>query len=235
MRINRKVMTLFLILIVVAAIAIVATRIALSPRSNNPSGQSPIYEGTALQGSAPDFLLFDQNGSPVALSDYHGRIVVLTFLDSRCKDVCPLMALQFRQAFEQLKQSGTDVSRIVFLGVNVNTEANSSEDVTKFTKEQGLDSIPTWHFLTGTAAELEPVWKVYAISVTHDEKSGEIVHTSGIYLLDQKGQKRWYISFPIADQGDSATAQKIPTLSDLLVKQIQRLLVPMSFQGAPNG
>ncbi len=228
-------MTLLLVLIVVAAIALAAVRITLSPRSNNPSGQSPIYEGTALQGSAPDFLLFDQNGSPVALSDYHGRVMVLTFLDSRCKDVCPLMALQFRQAFEQLKQSGTDVSRIVFLGVNVNVEANSSADVMKFTQEQGLTAIPSWRFLTGTADELAPVWKAYAISVTRDEKSGEIVHTSGVYLLDQKGQKRWYISFPIADQGDAAIAQKGPTLSDLLVKQIQRVLVPTSSQGVPNG
>ena len=216
--------TLLLILIVAAAIVFVIARFALSPPSRNPSGQSTVYDGTALQGPAPDFLLFDQNGSPVALSDFRGRIVALTFLDSVCQDICPLIALQFRQAFEQLKQSGTDVSRVVFLGVNVNTEANSLEDVMKFTQEQGLNTILTWHFLTGTAAELEPVWKAYAISVARDEKSGELVHTSGVYLLDQKSQRRWYISFPFADQGDSATAQREPSLSDLLVKKIQRLL-----------
>ena len=114
------------------------------------------------------------------------------------------------------------MSRIVFLGVNVNVEANAPEDVMEFTKEYGLDRIPSWHFLTGTPEELEPVWRAYFITVLRRE-GGEIVHTPGVFLIDQKGQQRWYISTPLYDE-DSAAEWTGPVLSDLLMKQIRQLI-----------
>lgn len=56
------------------------------------SGNSQSYEGTELSGEAPNFQLTDQNGSPVNLSDFRGNVVVLTFMDSKCQDTCPLTA-----------------------------------------------------------------------------------------------------------------------------------------------
>jgi cytochrome oxidase Cu insertion factor (SCO1/SenC/PrrC family) len=62
------------------------------------------YEGTELTGEAPDFQLTDQNGSLVSLSDFRGEVVVLTFMDSKCTDTCPLTAADFREAYRQLNQ-----------------------------------------------------------------------------------------------------------------------------------
>jgi cytochrome oxidase Cu insertion factor (SCO1/SenC/PrrC family) len=53
---------------------------------------SDSYEGTELSGKAPDFRLMDQHGDLVSLSDFKGKVVVLTFFDSQCQDVCPLTA-----------------------------------------------------------------------------------------------------------------------------------------------
>ncbi len=39
---------------------------------------------------APDFLLRDQANRPFSLSSQQGRVVLLTFLDSRCKRACPI-------------------------------------------------------------------------------------------------------------------------------------------------
>ena len=39
---------------------------------------------------APDFTLIDQFGHPVTLSSLQGHEVVLAFIDSRCKTLCPL-------------------------------------------------------------------------------------------------------------------------------------------------
>lgn len=63
---------------------------------------TPSYEGTELSGEAPDFQLTDQNGSVVNLSDFRGKVVVLTFMDSKCQDTCPLTAAHFREAYRQL-------------------------------------------------------------------------------------------------------------------------------------
>lgn len=174
------------------------------------------YEGTALDGPAPDFRLVDHNGATVALSDFLGQVVVLTFLDSQCQDVCPLTAVHLRAANRALDG---EASSVIFLGVNVNSQANTMADVAATTRKWQLDEIPTWHFLTGSAAELEPVWAAYNITVVPAEE-GELVHTPGVFLIDHNGRMRWYVSTPFDEAGQ---AQWTAPLSELLVKHIREL------------
>jgi len=185
----------------------------------NQSGSSDTgeYTGTVLDSPATDFHLVDHVGVPVSLSDFAGQVVVLTFLDSQCQDVCPLTAVHLRTTYQQL---GGQADSVIFMGINVNLEANRPEDVKATTKKWRLNEIPTWHFLTGSAEELEPVWKAYDVAVLPQE-GGEIVHTPGVFLIDQNGQKRWYISTPFDESGaPSSTAP----LSELLVMRIRELL-----------
>jgi len=176
------------------------------------------YEGTELSGAAPDFKLTDQHGSSVALSDSRGKLVVLTFFDSRCTDVCPLTAAQLLQAYQKLNRS--EVDQIVFLGVNVNVRFNSVSDAMDTTQRWHLDQIPNWHFLTGNAEELMPVWSAFGVSV-NPQSSGEIMHTPGVFLIDQNGQERWYISTPYDQYGAS---QGTAPLGDLIVEHLRELL-----------
>ena len=174
------------------------------------------YEGTALGGQpAPDFHLIDQHGGSIALSDFRGKVVVLAFLDSQCKDVCPLTAAQLRQAYKTL---GDQARSVIFLGVNVNLQAAQVSDVAVTTDQWKLNEIPSWHFLTGEPEELGPVWKAYYIAVQPaPDSTGELMHTSGVYVIDQLGREQWYISNPLAAPGN-------PSLSEVLVKRIQELL-----------
>ena len=51
---------------------------------------------------APDFTLSDQFGHPVTLSSLRGHEVVLAFIDSRCKTLCPLTSTIMFNAKAQL-------------------------------------------------------------------------------------------------------------------------------------
>ena len=184
-----------------------------------PTATPDDYEGTALNGPAVDLRLVDQNGATVALSDFRGRVVVLTFFDSQCREVCPLTASHLRAASQAL---GSDASSVVFLGINVNVEANTVTDVAATTQKWRLNELPTWHFLTGRAEELKPVWDAYGIAVIPASEAGEdLQHTPGIYLIDRTGNKRWYISTPYDEAGQP---QWTAPLSELLVKHIRELL-----------
>jgi len=177
------------------------------------------YEGTELTGVAADFRLIDQNGAFVSLSDFREKVVVLTFMDSKCKDTCPLTAAHFRKAYEQLNQS--EASQIVFIGVNVNVRANAVADVLETTHAWQLDEIPSWHFLTGSREDLEPVWKDYYITAAPSPDGNSIMHTPGTFLIDPAGQKRWYVSTVFSGEGN--TQMTLP-LSELLVKHISEIL-----------
>lgn len=180
--------------------------------------QTGPYEGTPLQGQAADFQLVDHQGVMVRLSEFRGKVVALPFMDSQCQEVCPLTAVHLRTAAQEL---GSEAGSVVFLGVNVNAEANSVEDVLATTEGWRLDEIASWHFLTGTEQELRPVWEAYNVTVyPAPEGGGELVHTPGVFLIDQSGELRRYISTPFDDQG---TAQWTAPLSELLVKYIREL------------
>ena len=182
---------------------------------------APTYEGTELSGAAPDFQLTDQNGSMISLSDFRGKIVVLAFMDTKCMDTCPITASHFRQVYQQLNSAESE--QVVFLGVNVNIGASTVADVYEITQTWRLDEIPTWHFLTGSPADLEQVWQAYGVAVesTHDAQNEKLLHTPGTYIIDPSGQERWYISVPISAK-DNAEFD-IP-LSDLLISHLREIL-----------
>ena len=69
-------------------------------------------------------LLTDGNsGDAVTLSALRGSVVAMAFLYTRCPDVCPLTAAQFRAAQQQL---GADASRVRFVAVSVDPLSRSA-------------------------------------------------------------------------------------------------------------
>src|SRR5262249_45888360 len=66
---------------------------------------------------APDFALTSQDGAPVKLSDYRGRVVAVTFIFTLCADTCP--ALTPMMSFVQ-DQLGEDFGeKIAFVSITV--------------------------------------------------------------------------------------------------------------------
>ncbi len=208
----RQVATVLLAIIIIVLALVMATLEGDSATLDTSSA----YEGTDLDGVAPDFHLVDHQGVRVALSDFRGKVVVLTFLDSQCQETYPLTATHLRLANEMLSDEATSA---VFIGVNGNLEANTVADVLAATKKWRLDEIPTWHFLTGSTEELKPVWQAYNIMVIPEQD--EIQHTPGVFLIDPAGQRRWYVSTPF-DETDRP--QWTAPLHELLVKHIRELL-----------
>src|SRR5258708_5169350 len=82
-----------------------------------PSGQ-PQLTGAIVTPpfAAPDFKLQDQFDQPVALSSFHGKVVVLTFLYTNCPDACPLITAKIHQAYDQL---GKDTDKLAIVAVTV--------------------------------------------------------------------------------------------------------------------
>lgn len=173
------------------------------------------YEGTSLEGPAPGFRLKDQNGSVVSLSDFRGKVVVLTLLDPVCTDICPIYAHQYRLAYQAL---GEDAADVAFLAFNANDEETSVDAMAGATKKWGLEAVPTWHFLTDSPETLRSVWSDYGLSASGQPKPGKLdekQHSPAIYIIDQAGQKNQFLSTNFEDA---------PPASALIVKHVKALL-----------
>ena len=151
---------------------------------------------------APNFTLVDQHGKSMSLNSFKGRTVVLEFMDPHCVDICPIISQEFVDAYHDL---GAQASSVVFVAVNVNQYFTSVADMAKFSKEHGLNTIPSWHFFTGPVNELKAIWHAYGIVVEAPKPTSDIIHTSIVYFIGPNGRKR-YVGVPMDDHTAKGTS-----------------------------
>lgn len=131
---------------------------------------------------ASDFTLHDQDGKAVSVSAFHGHVVAITFLDSHCKQLCPLEADQLAQAQRAL---GT-AAKLTVLVVSVAPATDTPESERAFAALHHWTG--EWHWLMGAPEQMAAVWKAYSIAV--QGTSDNVLHSTVLYLVDKQGFQR---------------------------------------------
>jgi cytochrome oxidase Cu insertion factor (SCO1/SenC/PrrC family) len=152
--------------------------------------------------AAPGFTLTDQAGHTLSLASFRGHAIVLEFMDPHCTDICPIVSQEFIDAYRDL---GSAASRVVFVAVNVNAYHHGVADVAAYSREQQLNTIPSWHFLTGPVSSLQAVWHAYDVYVQAPSPNADIVHTSVVFFIDPAGKERLAAS-PMVDHTSNGAA-----------------------------
>ncbi len=146
----------------------------------------PALHGQATWGAgqraAPAVALRDQHGRRVTLASLRGRTIALTFLDSRCKEACPIEGRMLGAAVRQT----SGAARPQLVAVSVNPAGDTPHSVNRAIRKWRLPADTVW--LLGSHAQLRPVWDAYRITV--DPVSGDIVHSTAVYLIDRQGFER---------------------------------------------
>jgi cytochrome oxidase Cu insertion factor (SCO1/SenC/PrrC family) len=213
---NRRVLAAVVAAGLVFAVAFAAAVLALRPHPARPgairASGIPASVPTKLANlmyltplprlPAPGFTLTDQNGHTLSLSAFRGHAVVLEFMDPHCTDICPIVSQEFVDAYRDL---GAAASQVVFLAVNVNAYHHGIADVAKFSREQQLNTIPSWHFFTGPVSSLRAVWNAYHIYVRAPGPNADVIHTSVVYFIDRSGRER-FAATPMDDHTKKGTA-----------------------------
>jgi protein SCO1/2 len=154
---------------------------AASPSRPTFAGQPVLADAVAA-----DFALRDQRGALIRLSAQRGRVVLLTFLYTHCRDVCPLIAEHLQSALTAL---GPERDRVRVLAVSVDPAGDTAKSVRAFVTEHRLG--PQFSYLTGTRPQLQPVWQAYNVLST--PRNEQVVdHSAPTLLIDQKGRPRVY-------------------------------------------
>jgi cytochrome oxidase Cu insertion factor (SCO1/SenC/PrrC family) len=172
---------------------------AMRPSGIPASVSTPLADLMQLSpvpaSTAPGFTLTDQDGHALSLTSFRGRVVVLTFTDPHCTDVCPIVSQEFTDAYRDL---GAVASRAVFIAVNVNPYYRGVAAMAAYSAEQHLTTIPSWYYVTGSLATLKAVWSAYDISVDAPSRNADVIHTSEVLFISPGGRER-YVATPMAD------------------------------------
>jgi protein SCO1/2 len=142
---------------------------------------------TGLNTAAPDFVLSNEDGKRFDSTSLRGKVVVLNFIFTTCTDVCPLFTANLAQLQRMLKDRHR--GDVFFISITTDPEIDSPKILKAYALRYGAD-FQNWAFLTGTEAELKPVWKSFGIRVIRKGR-GLIQHTSLTTVIDRRGIRRF--------------------------------------------
>lgn len=110
-----------------------------------------------------EFQLIDDKGEIVTMSQFEGQVVVVTFLFTRCPDICPVVSANLAFIAQELgDMHGTSVQ---ILTVTVDPWTDNSSVLGNYADVRGL----SWPHLTGSVEDLEPVWMNFDVGLaTYD-------------------------------------------------------------------
>ncbi len=181
--------------LIISSALVIAVGTAWGVRSLIVSRSQPTPPPTAngiggfpLKGTpAPDFNLTNQFGQTVTLSSLRGHEIVLAFIDSQCKTLCPLTANIMYDAKVKLGPSAS--SQISLIAVNANPSATSIAAIQAWSIEHGM--LHQWLFLTGPAKQLRTIYHQYGV---YDQVSsdGQAVHDPITFIIDASGHERLF-------------------------------------------
>jgi len=158
-----------------------AQRLKLITQLSEPNPTAALKPGDA----APNFTLVDQTGKSVTLSDFRGKVVLITFTYTHCAlpNFCFRIANHFRQVQAHFADRlGRD---LVLMTITFDPTHDTPEVMAKY-GETWHANPQSWHLLTGEAASVAAVGKSYGISFWADE--GLMNHSLHTFVVDRSGE-----------------------------------------------
>ena len=155
---------------------------------------SPVsaYNGIQLNYSSIDnFTLVDQDNNEFKFSDATEEIVIVSFLFTRCSDVCPVISQNLKLVHDTLPDELED--KVAFISITLDPKYDTPEVLTEYMELHGID----WPHLTGPIDDVrnvsEGLFAIYAeefITDLHDDNVSDMegkVHNSSVVYVRPDG------------------------------------------------
>jgi protein SCO1/2 len=159
------------------------------------SGPGVVPHAPGLHGSrlppgvagspASAFELSDARGGHIGTAMLRGHPYALTFLYSRCPDVCPLIGQELKSALRDL---GSAAFHVAVVGISVDPSGDTPAAVRGWLQRQGQPA--NFHYAVGTERQLSPVWTAYHAAPQLAGRPETSSHTATVWLVDGRGRLR---------------------------------------------
>ena len=157
----------------------------LSAHEQNPPSNF-LKTAAAVNVKTPDFVLMNQDNQRFESSRLRGKVIVLNFIFTTCTDVCPIFTANL--AALQRKLNNRHGADLFFVSITTDPEIDSVKVLKGYAGRYRAD-LKNWAFLTGSEADLKPVWTAFGIRVINKGR-GLVQHTSLTTVIDHGGIRR---------------------------------------------
>jgi protein SCO1/2 len=141
----------FLVCLVLGGLGGVGTALV-----TKPDVQAEPARFTVPRQPAPTFRLRDENGVVRTPATARGEVLVVTFIYTRCRDLCPRQAAEIKEA---VVAAGGGVQ---VYAITVDPENDTRAAAHAWLEKMGVAGGPV-HILLGRREQLEPVWDRFGI------------------------------------------------------------------------
>jgi protein SCO1 len=144
-------------------------------------------------GYIPNVTVVTQDGQQLKFYDdvIKGKIVVISFIYTTCRDICPLVTARLQQVYERLGDSaGRDIH---FVSISIDPDHDTPEKMKEHAT--AFNVAPGWLFLTGMKKDIDVIrYKLGERSQKRNEHSNDI-------LLGNDATGEWAHDSAFADLG----------------------------------
>lgn len=134
----------------------------------------------------PATVLEDQDGHVFTLQDYHGRLLAVEFIYTRCTTLCRSMGMAFKQIREHVPQQalGRDFA---LLSISFDPVRDDHASLKGYGQTYGADGTDWRIARVRNAADLKPLLEAFGIVVIADGMGG-FEHNAAIHLIGRDGR-----------------------------------------------
>ena len=129
------------------------------------AGEQPVSGPTRV--SIPDSIVVDQNNRKLHFySDLiKGKTVAINFIFTTCTTICPPLTANFAKVQKLMREKG--VQDVQLISVSVDPETDTPQKLKSYAEM--FQAGPGWTFVTGTRAELEPLWRAFSVYTSNKQ------------------------------------------------------------------
>ncbi|HEX8746259.1 MAG TPA: SCO family protein [Pyrinomonadaceae bacterium] len=169
--------------------------IVITQESTDTAGSSEKSESQpeAQPGDqVPNFSLINQDAKQIRLEQYRGRVLLLTFIYTRCPlpDYCPLMSENFAALEKELKKTPALYSRTHLLSISFDTEYDTPKVLKSYggayTESYSDEKFKHWEFATGTPEEIRDIAGFFGLR--YYKETNQIVHGLRTAIITPDGK-----------------------------------------------
>ena len=140
---------------------------------------------TAMHVDPRDIPLVDDRGEATRLADYAGEPLIVTFVASRCTDVCPIANGEFARVRAQLRR---DHIAARLLTISLDPAYDTPFVLARIGHEFSLGADRSWRFATGRQHDVATLMHAFGVVARKNRDGVPDVHGSLVYVLDPLGR-----------------------------------------------
>lgn len=157
------------------------------------------YHVPKFGDEVPDFKLLNQSDRIVGLHQFHGKVLVLTFIYTRCQSsqFCPLMSRNFAELDKMLTADPKLYSRTHLLSISFDPKYDTPAVLRSYggayTGRFTRETFQHWDFAAPSEKELASVLQWFDVGVTSKDNGKVLLHSLSTAVVGPDGKiHNWY-------------------------------------------